>query len=118
MRPSDASPAACDCEVSRTLDTEQVPLRIPRDVLWRDVEGEILVLDLRTERYYGLDAVGADVWRLLAADLGTHATEKSLSAALHEVYDVPLDRLHQDVRTLLHSLASAGLLEPPPVDEG
>jgi len=103
--------------VSRTLDAEPVPLRIPRDVLWRDVEGEILVLDLRTERYYGLEAVGADVWRLLAVDSVTHATESSLSTALHEVYDVPLHRLRQDVRTLLQSLASAGLLEPAQVDE-
>lgn len=67
---------------------------------------ESVLLDLRSERYFGLNAVGTRVWQLLAAD---PSLELAYQTLLKE-YDVGDEQLAQDVLTLVAQLAAAGLL--------
>lgn len=67
---------------------------------------ESVLLDLRSERYFGLNAVGTRVWQLLAAN---PSLELAHQALLLE-YEVAADQLANDVLTLVAQLASAGLL--------
>ena len=39
---------------------------VPEDVLFNDVGGEAVLLNLETGQYYGLDEVGTRMWSLLA----------------------------------------------------
>jgi hypothetical protein len=67
---------------------------------------ESVLLDLASERYFGLDAVGTRVWHLLEADPDVRAAH----AALVSEYDVDAERLEADLLTLLQQLADAGLV--------
>ena len=74
-------------------------------VLARRVEEEMVLLDLKTEQYYGLDAVGADVVNRL-----TSAPRQTALAALREHYGVSAGVLEADVERLVEELIDAGLL--------
>lgn len=63
-------------------------------------------MDLSSEQYFGLDAVGTRVWNLL--DQGT-APADLLSILLRE-YEVEQLQLESDIEELLGQLLEAGLV--------
>jgi len=79
---------------------------IPENVMFRELEGESVILDLDGESYFGLDRVGTRMWRLLTD-----------SASIQEAYDLLLDeyevepeRLRDDLASLLETLHGHGLI--------
>ena len=80
---------------------------VPESVLFRDLDGEAVLLETGTGRYYGLNEVGTRMWVLL--DL--HGEIEAVCRALLAEYDVPEERLREDLLQLVDSLAARGLLE-------
>ena len=76
------------------------------DVLFQEVSGETVLLDLNSESYFGLDEVGTRVWQLLS---GGNSVAAMLDVLLNE-YDVEREQLEMDVEELLNSLIEAGLI--------
>jgi hypothetical protein len=87
-----------------TLDSQVL---IPADVLFQEVQGETVLLDLRSESYFGLDPVGAGIWRSLVQDRPL----RQIVAELEQEYDATPERLSADLLALLESLVEAGLIE-------
>lgn len=76
------------------------------DVLFQVIVGESVLLDIVSEEYFGLNAVGTRVWQLLSAD-------QALSAAYAELcreYDTAQDELERDLITLVDNLPRAELV--------
>ena len=80
--------------------------QIPPNVLFREVDGQLVLLNLETEQYFGLDEIGADMIRRI-----TETTMDDAIAALTSSYDVDPDRLRADLRELVDSLLEAELLD-------
>jgi hypothetical protein len=76
-------------------------------VLYKDVAGEAVLLDLATETYFGLNAAGARCWQLLT----TAPSVRDAFEVLVEEYDVAPDELRRDLQTLLDELLERGLLD-------
>lgn len=81
--------------------------QIPPHVLYREVDGEMVLLDLDREQYFGLDAIGADMVQRLTA----MSVDETVEVLVAE-YDVGPDQLRQDLDHLVASLVDAGLLAP------
>lgn len=81
-------------------------VEVPADVLFRELGGESVLLDLRTESYFGLDAVGTRMWQALCETGSLDAA----AAALDGVWDVEPARLRADLRRLVDELARQGLV--------
>jgi coenzyme PQQ synthesis protein D (PqqD) len=79
---------------------------IPEDVVFRELDGEAVILNLESGMYFGLDAVGTRIWQLL----DTHRTLRKTLEALEAEYDVPPDRLKSDLTEFVDRLQSRGLL--------
>lgn len=77
------------------------------EVLFQEVADEAVLLDLKGERYFGLDPVGTRIWQLLQAQAGL---EQVRSALLAE-YDVDPEQLDADLDRLLGQLEEAGLVQ-------
>ena len=88
--------------------THTLPQRveISKTVLFRELDGEAVILDLNSERYYGLDDVGTRMWQLLSE----HGDVATVHAHLLAEYDVEPPQLANDLATLIDKLASAGLV--------
>jgi hypothetical protein len=77
------------------------------DVVWRLVEGEVVLLNVMSGQYYSLDAVGSRVWELIpqeGAVLGT------VCATLAREFDAPVEQIQHDVETLMGHLLAVDLI--------
>ena len=77
-----------------------------KNVLTQEVSGEMVLMDLSSEQYFGLDAVGTRVWNLL--DQG--ASPADLLSILLREYEVEQQQLESDIEELLGQLLEAGLV--------
>jgi hypothetical protein len=84
----------------------------PRDVLMSPVDRECVLLDLRSQTYFGLDEVGLRLWTVLT---GSDSIESAYRQLLGE-YDVEPAQLRSDIEDFVDRLLERGLLEwqPPP----
>lgn len=77
------------------------------DVVFREVEGEVVLLNTSTGQYFSLDAVGSRIWALM----GTQgATRASIEATLLAEFEVDADRLHADLDVLFGQLTTHALI--------
>ena len=81
-------------------------ISVPEDVLSREVEQEMVLLNLQTECYYGLEEVGTRIWQLLTE----HKDAEKALAVLLEEYDVDEATLRKDLAELIDRLVASGLL--------
>lgn len=82
-------------------------LRLRPDRLeWREVEGEIVALDLTTSRYLAVNRSGARLWEALARG----ATRDELVALLVGSYGIEPDQADTETATFLEMLAAEDLL--------
>jgi len=82
-------------------------LVLPEDVLISNVEGESVLLNLNSERYFGLDEVGT---RMLSVLTTSNSIQTAYEALLEE-YEVENETLHRDLAELVERLVDQGLLE-------
>jgi hypothetical protein len=80
---------------------------LPTDVLISKVQGESVILNLDSERYFGLDEVGTRFMTLLT----TSATIQAAYEVLVEEYDVDAAVLRQDLSEMLERLLEQGLVK-------
>lgn len=71
------------------------------------MDDQVVVADMRSGRYLGLDDVGARVWELI----GEGATRECIVERLSAEYDVADEVLERDVRRLLQDLLRRRLVE-------
>ena len=79
---------------------------MPDDVLISNLQQESVILNLDSERYYGLDDVGT---RFLTA-LNTAESIEAAYEALRREYDVDAHVLRDDLLELTESLLKQGIL--------
>jgi hypothetical protein len=79
----------------------------PDKVAWRDVDDELIALDLDAAVYLSVNRAGAALWPALAE--GT--TRDALVAALEERFSIPNEAAATDVDTFLGQLSGLDLLE-------
>ncbi len=82
-------------------------ISISKEVLAQELAGETVLLDLGSDTYFGLDAVGTRVWQLLQEGLDASA----MVATLLEEYAVEREVLKKDIAELLDRLQQAGLIK-------
>ncbi len=86
---------------------------ISPDVLLQELNGEAVLLDLKTERYYGLDDIGTRMWQLL----DSNGQVEAACARLLQEYEVDETTLKDDLAELIDKLAEAGLISVQPVGD-
>ena len=79
---------------------------VPSHVLVRFLDKEAVLLNIETERYFGLDETGARMWQLAT----TAANIDAAYQALLREYDVDAQTLREHLSELLEKLAGNGLL--------
>ena len=81
-------------------------VRVPDDVLISNLQEESVILNLDSERYYGLDDVGT---RFLSV-LNTSDSIEAAYEVLRDEYEVDAHSLRQDLLELVEDLVKQGIL--------
>ena len=80
---------------------------IPPDVLVSVVGGESVILNLKSEHYFGLDGTGTEMW---AAITNSDSIQAAYEKLLNE-YEVEPEQLKLDLQDLIEKLVEHGLVE-------
>lgn len=76
------------------------------DVLFQEVGGEAVLLNLASEKYFGLDAVGMRIWTRLVDDARLQHVFDRMCAE----FDVEPATLESELLALVSRMAEAGLV--------
>jgi hypothetical protein len=72
-----------------------------------DMDGEVVILDLKSGTYFGLDPVAAKVWTLIEEPMCLAAIREAIVAE----YDVDAETCGRDILTFLNQMQAVGLVE-------
>jgi Coenzyme PQQ synthesis protein D (PqqD) len=88
-----------------TLTSDTILVRDSEPVA-ATIDGDVVLLSVRAGSYFGLNAVGTEIWDLLAESRRVGDIVDRLSQS----YDVDRDTMTRDVTTFLNSLIERRLL--------
>jgi hypothetical protein len=88
------------------MTTLESTIQIPEDVLFHELAGEAVLLNLETGKYYGLNEIGTRMWMLL----NEHRRLEPTFRALLDEFEVGEEQLRADLLKLVDDLAAQGLL--------
>lgn len=80
------------------------------EVLVQELEGEAVLLNLASERYFGLDDVGTRIWQHLLK----HGRLDRVCEEMQDEFEVDADTLRADVLRLIEELIAAGIVTVEP----
>lgn len=84
-------------------------IEIGDGVIYQKLHDEAVLLEMGSQRYFGLNDVAARMWELLLED----GTIESVVRRLASVYDVPEKVLREDIHSLVRDLMAVNLLKNP-----
>ncbi|MFC1832338.1 PqqD family protein [Thermodesulfobacteriota bacterium] len=73
----------------------------------RQLGDETVILNLESGIYFGLDSVGANIWKLFEKG----CTLSDVINEMMEMYDVEPKQIKKDLESLVDNLQASGLLE-------
>ena len=80
---------------------------IKKDILVQNVDGELVLLNLESEEYFGLDDIGTVMWSLLQESESVQVAYDRLL----DRYDVEPEELKQDFLNLVEQFIKHELVE-------
>lgn len=81
-------------------------IKIPAQVMARQVGAETVILDLATGTYFGLDPVGARIWQLISEG----KTLSEVCDAMQAEFEVSREDIERDVIELTEKLKAQQLI--------
>lgn len=87
-----------------TLDTK---VAHSHDVLSSSVDSEVVMANISTDKYYGLNPISAQIWQLLEQPKSL----KEVCDALTNQYDVDTETCQSEVLTFVRKMVDARMLE-------
>ena len=76
------------------------------DVLYRDLDGQAVILDLASGLYFGLNDVGTRIWTLMSE--GRNVDD--IAQILSREYEADRATIEQDIRDLTDALRARNLI--------
>ena len=85
-------------------------ITVAPDVVFRELDGEAVILNLESGIYFGLDQVGTRIWRLIQE----HGALQKVFETMCDEYDVGSDTLEHDLLQLVDELCEKKLAQASP----
>jgi hypothetical protein len=95
--------ASLDCSVNIDED----------NVVSRELEGETVILDLKTGTYFGLNPIGTRIWALIQE----YRSLRRVYEEMQKEYEVSSKTLETDLLELVDQLSAKGLVSLGATDE-
>ena len=78
-----------------------------KEHLYSDLNGEAVILSLKNEKYYGINAVGAFIW----STIQNPVTFQDIQENIIEEYDIDEATCRKEVASFLKKMAEENLIE-------
>ncbi len=91
----------------KNLVTDNLKIKQSDEILFQDIEDELIILNISDENYLGLDQVGTRMWNVL---LNCNTTKDAYDQLLEE-YDVEPTTLKKDLNNFINNLLENNLVK-------
>ena len=92
----------------KTTISENTVISVAEEQITGDLlDGEVVILNMKDDVYYGLDQVGGRIWSLIQEPITIGEIIKNLL----EEFDVEYQQCSEEVLALLEDMLSKGLIE-------
>jgi hypothetical protein len=81
-------------------------VQIAGDVVFRELDGEAVILNLESGVYFGLDPIGTRIWQLCQE----HASLRLVWEAMQREFDESAETLQSDLLAFIDELSTRGLV--------
>ena len=81
---------------------------INKSVLWKKVDGEVVMVDPDKDDYSYLNSTASDVWALIDKGIGSDEIIETLAG----LYDTDIKTIKADITKLLKELVREGYITP------
>ncbi len=88
----------------------QMIIQRSSDILASEVEGEIVMMSIEQGKYFGLDVVGGDIWKMIEAPQSI----QEICNELKQEYKVEAEVMEKDVLLFVQDLIENGIVEIVP----
>ena len=82
-------------------------MKVNKDIIARDIQGDTVLLNMKTGDYFSLNAVGTDIYNCISEGIDN----ASIIDCLVEKYEVTGEQLKSDVSSLITELKENGIIE-------
>ena len=82
-------------------------ITINRKIVWREVDGEAVILNVDSSNYFTLNETGTHIWKMLKSG----NTVSGITAAMSKEYGVSESRVRNDVNKLITSLKNEKIVD-------
>lgn len=82
-------------------------IQINQSIVCAELDQEMVLLNVETGKYFGLDSIGTRIWELLT----NGADEEGIIASLLNEYEVDPVQLRRDVSEFLNALRDKNLVQ-------
>lgn len=86
---------------------EQTYVKRNNEVFANEIDGEAVMMNIQTGKYYGLDEIGSRIWEMMERKIQV----KEIIEQLQKEYDVSEQQCKTDVLNLLNDLKSNQLID-------
>jgi len=86
---------------------ENISVVASKEQICSELQGEVVILDIKSGAYYGLNQVGASIWNFIQ----TPKTVKEIQDNILAEYEVDTEVCKRDISALLEDLAAKELIE-------
>ena len=83
----------------------------PERIVWRNIGEEVVILDLQSGYYYGLNKTAALIWNRLTESKPSDVIGQEMAV----VYGIPLKQAQKDVKAAIEELAKDSLILSPKI---
>lgn len=91
----------------QSISLYELAIKIPEDVVFEKVGDEMVLLNLETGIYFGLNPVGSRMWELLS----TLNNVESVVERMRDEFDVSRETLELDLASLIRELTEKKLIK-------
>lgn len=82
-------------------------MKINKDIIARDIQGDTVFLNMITGDYYSLNSVGTDIYNCITEEMKIDAIVKRLA----DKYNVETAQLNRDILDLIADLKENGIID-------
>lgn len=90
-----------------TIAPNTIVKAIHNDRIFREMDGESIILNIQTGAYCGLNTVGTRIWRIIQKPVSV----AGIQATLLEEYDVDRQRCERELVALLNKMIEMKIVE-------
>jgi hypothetical protein len=92
----------------------QTTFKTSQSVAWRDVNDEVVILNLKSGEYYTLNDVGQFIWKSAMEGKSIQAIQQ----AIIETFNVPAEQAIKDLHGFLAGMIKEGMLHEETAELG